>query len=311
MESEARKPGAGTAAPDGMKRAIVENRVSEVRHMLDSGRDPDGMIGTFTPLILAVTEGRAGIVDMLLERGANPSGRADVTRMSPLHAVAISSEKPECVEIAKSLLLHESNPNAVDGRGFRPLDFLTGDSLRVARMRRLLESRGGRRGDRKAIEKAHLMEADPGPEGVRFESVGEFSRGMAGTFAELMDGILMDEIVDPKDERLDALGGKPIVHAKAGGVWGRVLDDPDSRVAVVASFDMIAETLVEYGARDPLADGGGPGRGLAVSKAQMASIREVLSSLAREFVYKEGESYAMFGNKGAVDEIVGFKVERP
>ena len=300
--------------PDGMRDAILENDISAVRHMLDEGRDPDGMIGAFTPLILAVTEGRTGIVDMLLERGAKPSGRAAASRMSPLHAAAISTEKPECVEIAKSLLLHESNPNAIDCRGFRPLDFLIGNGQRVRRMRRLLASRGGRKGDGKAIERAHLMEGKTDPGSVRYKSLGEFCQETAKMFAEAMNGILVSEIIDEKDDRLEDLDGRPIVFPDMTGgrtaICGLRRLDPSDKVVIVEYFDMIARTLIQYGTRDPMGNELDPGRGLTVSEADMARVKSALSSIAREFVYKKGENYNMFGRRAAMDHIVGFEIKR-
>ena len=112
---------------NGVKKAIEKNDIHGIRQMLDEGLDPNAVNRSGnTPLIIAAACGRLGIVDLLIEHGADVNARAENTKMTPLHAVAVSSDNPQSVNIAKTLMLHEAQVDVADKEGFTPSDLASG-----------------------------------------------------------------------------------------------------------------------------------------------------------------------------------------
>jgi ankyrin repeat protein len=85
----------------------------------------------------AIAARRPDLVQMLLDRGANPNARAE-TGLTPLHSAAGSGQ----TELATVLLAHGADLNAQDDRGHTPLGLAT--EKKQETMATLLRQRGGR-----------------------------------------------------------------------------------------------------------------------------------------------------------------------
>lgn len=126
---------------DESKNEIFENcifsgKLNEVKKMIDLGVDLDkpSSINGMTPLILAIEGDQPLILELLLENGANPNKKCNISGLTPLHwAVDYAtdgmwqnnrdtpySEPIECIRI---LLSYGADMNIKDDQGKTVLDY--------------------------------------------------------------------------------------------------------------------------------------------------------------------------------------------
>jgi ankyrin repeat protein/protein involved in polysaccharide export with SLBB domain len=102
--------------------------IAIVKALLDSGADVEAMVEGRHPLDIAVSQGRADLVELLLQKNANPNieGRWNLgwgdRSVTPL-ILAISRQSEAHFKIAVMLLHHSANPNLADETGETPLDY--------------------------------------------------------------------------------------------------------------------------------------------------------------------------------------------
>lgn len=105
--------------------------MGQVRRLLEYGADPniaESLSGN-TPLHIAASHGRADLVTLLLDGGADPNSKAALGE-TPLH-VAVAED---CLEVVKLLLERGADPNAQTLWGKPPLDYANN-----ARVKKLLQ----------------------------------------------------------------------------------------------------------------------------------------------------------------------------
>lgn len=93
--------------------------VQTVQGYLDRGTDVNlkDEAGA-TPLHYAAGAGRLPIVQLLLERGANPNAKTATTEQTPLHVAAIGGH----ARVVQLLLHHKARANVTDVHGKTPLE---------------------------------------------------------------------------------------------------------------------------------------------------------------------------------------------
>jgi ankyrin repeat protein len=112
--------------------------VQTVQAYLDRGTDVNlkDQAGA-TPLHYAAAAGRLQIVQLLLERGANPNVRTITTEQTPLHMAAMAGH----AKVVQLLLNHKARATLSDAQGKTPLEYveqsyLTGRTSPVAQLLR-------------------------------------------------------------------------------------------------------------------------------------------------------------------------------
>ncbi len=101
-----------------LQKAVKSNRIDEVRALLDRGVDPNDLIAGSSVLALAVYWGYEPIVELLLERGANPNlGTSFPSAGGAMHAAASQAR----ISMLPKLLEGGGDPNAPGQDDRRPL----------------------------------------------------------------------------------------------------------------------------------------------------------------------------------------------
>jgi ankyrin repeat protein len=120
--------------------AVRENRIDDVRELLQSGADVNAkdMFGGNTGLHWAAHLGLAEMARLLIDNGADPNARNDDNN-TPLHWAAGDGHK----ELVVMLLAHGANVNAVGKGGWTPLRWAEAQSQDD--IARILLAAGGRR----------------------------------------------------------------------------------------------------------------------------------------------------------------------
>ncbi len=112
--------------------------IAILKALLDSGADVEASAGGHHPLDLAINRGRADLVELLLQKNADPNARGRWTvaveegpgtwnyldRMVTPLILAIPHNNPDGQsKIAEILLQHSANPDLTDEAGDTPLDY--------------------------------------------------------------------------------------------------------------------------------------------------------------------------------------------
>ena len=107
------------ASTYALARAVTDRDAGAVGRLLAAGAAPDGRNGArYAPVALAARFGAAGILDALLEAGADPdAGDVGLDEASPLHQAARGGS----AEAAARLLDAGADPNKLNARGFTAL----------------------------------------------------------------------------------------------------------------------------------------------------------------------------------------------
>ena len=103
----------------GIKNLIESEEYKNNKKKLKEIINSQSVFG-FTPLHIAVSEGRLDIAKLLLQNGADPNAQNRFSGNTPLHLTVSSKGYPE---IAKLLLANKANPNAKNNKGDTPLHF--------------------------------------------------------------------------------------------------------------------------------------------------------------------------------------------
>ncbi|XP_014270743.1 putative ankyrin repeat protein RF_0381 [Halyomorpha halys] len=106
-----------------LHKAAREGNVNAVINLINSGFNRIDIVdlNDATPLYLAVEHGHYKVVELLLNRGANPNVR-NKDLWTPLHKAAIAGDD----NIVKLLLSYSANPNLEDSEGLTPLALAMG-----------------------------------------------------------------------------------------------------------------------------------------------------------------------------------------
>ncbi|WP_157245091.1 ankyrin repeat domain-containing protein [Nonomuraea typhae] len=117
----------GETARDGdaaLYQAAVQGRAGVVRMLVDAGADPDHESGEGLPLCAAASWGHAETVQALLDAGADPDRREDAGRsaMAALHWAASG----EHLAVVRALLANGADPDAIDAAGRTALSHAAG-----------------------------------------------------------------------------------------------------------------------------------------------------------------------------------------
>ncbi len=112
--------------------AVLRNRLEAVRLLISHGADlerpsPEG----FSPLQVAIEEGRFAIAQSLIAAGAAVNASGGPEQITPLmitasivpprHSETSSSPKPGAVDVARDLIARGAQLNAASSRGVTPL----------------------------------------------------------------------------------------------------------------------------------------------------------------------------------------------
>ena len=120
--------------------AVRENRIDQVKTMLQGGADVDAqdMFEGNTGLHWAAHLGLEEMARLLIENGANPNARNDENK-TPLHLAAREGQK----ELLVMLIAYRANVNAIDRAGWTPLRWA--EAQKQDEIVRILVAAGGRR----------------------------------------------------------------------------------------------------------------------------------------------------------------------
>ncbi len=112
----------GPAVTQDFTSVAASGNTALVVRMLDAGLDPDWTLcgGGATALMMAARSGERQVLEVLLERGADPDRRHD-TGLTALHFALFKPSARVHGPVVARLLAAGADPDAVDGDGLRPL----------------------------------------------------------------------------------------------------------------------------------------------------------------------------------------------
>jgi ankyrin repeat protein len=147
---------AGNMGQSALMPAVMRGDLAAVRALLDRGADPNGATGATTghrmvPLSWAARAGHNEIVDLLVERGADPD-RGDTLGFTPLSGAVMAGK----VETARRLLAAGADPNGSLNGGMSLLAFaVTRDDKEMVRL--LLDQGAQVQGDSEIAPMAKIL----------------------------------------------------------------------------------------------------------------------------------------------------------
>lgn len=107
------------STPDDLSYALSQQarwgNLAMVRHLLDAGADTRGVSGrTGNPLAAACARGHEDVVDLLLERGADPNFSGDMTRTTFVRIPIVEAAACGSMAIVRKLLAHGADLTLTD-----------------------------------------------------------------------------------------------------------------------------------------------------------------------------------------------------
>ena len=103
-----------------LNKAAENGHLDVVRHLVEQGADMENAENDDTALISASYGGDVEVVRYLLDQGANRDKAGDADGHTPLHCAAQQGH----LETAKLLMVYGADLNAMDQRGFLPIDLV-------------------------------------------------------------------------------------------------------------------------------------------------------------------------------------------
>lgn len=113
-------------ATDALSRASADGDLTRVQALLDAGQDVNGSDKWgWTPLLWASYYGQTRMVQVLLDKGANPNAVTQKKwgKFVPGYTSLLLASYYGNEDIVKLLLAHKADPSVKDPKGYTSLDY--------------------------------------------------------------------------------------------------------------------------------------------------------------------------------------------